>query len=184
MRQLLGASRSQRRGPAALRVRARQGARGCRPYEESFAHYAAGNALRNACTRTTPHENAATSSAASSSFHAGVSSPARAGGGVAGPDPIFIVGLPRAGSTLLEQILASHSLVEGTMELPDMPQIARDLAARRAQRRGAFFDAVAALTRASCAPSASATSNDPRAIARPGRRSSSTRCPTTCCTSG
>ena len=40
-------------------------------------------------------------------------------------DPIFIVGLPRAGSTLIEQILSSHSQVEGTMELPDMPAIAQ-----------------------------------------------------------
>ncbi|MBS0417172.1 MAG: sulfotransferase [Proteobacteria bacterium] len=39
------------------------------------------------------------------------------------PDPIFIVGLPRAGSTLLEQILASHSRVEGTQELPNIQQI-------------------------------------------------------------
>ena len=52
---------------------------------------------------------------------------ASAGGAAAG-DPIFIVGLPRAGSTLLEQILASHSTVEGTMELPDVPQMARELA--------------------------------------------------------
>lgn len=42
------------------------------------------------------------------------------GAGCPAPDPIFIVGLPRAGSTLLEQILASHSLVEGTMELPNI----------------------------------------------------------------
>ena len=40
------------------------------------------------------------------------------------PDPIFILGMPRAGSTLIEQILASHSAVEGTMELPDIPAIA------------------------------------------------------------
>jgi tetratricopeptide (TPR) repeat protein len=40
-------------------------------------------------------------------------------------DPIFIVGLPRAGSTLVEQILSSHSLVEGTSELPDIPALAR-----------------------------------------------------------
>lgn len=40
--------------------------------------------------------------------------------GVKDPDPIFIVGLPRSGSTLLEQILASHSLVDGTSELPDL----------------------------------------------------------------
>ncbi|GAB7555678.1 tetratricopeptide repeat-containing sulfotransferase family protein [Novosphingobium sp. 11B] len=40
------------------------------------------------------------------------------------PDPIFILGLPRAGSTLIEQILSSHSRVEGTMELPDIPAMA------------------------------------------------------------
>ena len=51
------------------------------------------------------------------------------------PDPIFIVGLPRSGSTLLEQILASHSRVEGTMELPSMPRIVQRSARPRAQRR-------------------------------------------------
>jgi tetratricopeptide (TPR) repeat protein len=49
---------------------------------------------------------------------------ARKGHGHPAPDPIFILGMPRAGSTLIEQILASHSAVEGTMELPDMPAIA------------------------------------------------------------
>jgi tetratricopeptide (TPR) repeat protein len=47
--------------------------------------------------------------------------------GALGADPIFIVGLPRAGSTLIEQILASHSMVEATMELPDLQVIAREL---------------------------------------------------------
>jgi hypothetical protein len=47
--------------------------------------------------------------------------------GCTAPDPIFIVGLPRSGSTLIEQILASHSQVEGTMELPDITSIARRL---------------------------------------------------------
>lgn len=47
------------------------------------------------------------------------------------PDPIFIVGLPRAGSTLLEQILASHSQVEGTMELPNILALAHKLDGRR-----------------------------------------------------
>jgi tetratricopeptide (TPR) repeat protein len=54
----------------------------------------------------------------------------RAGVGARGADPIFILGLPRAGSTLLEQILASHSLVEGTQELADIPRIALDLQGR------------------------------------------------------
>src|SRR6202011_1146085 len=54
----------------------------------------------------------------------------RAGAGAPDPDPIFIVGLPRSGSTLLEQILASHSQVEGTQELPNVQQIVSNLPGR------------------------------------------------------
>ena len=50
-------------------------------------------------------------------------------------DPIFIVGLPRAGSTLLEQILSSHSLVEGTTELPDILTLSGRLR-RKGKRQG------------------------------------------------
>src|SRR6202030_2126052 len=73
---------------------------------------------------------------------------ARAGSGLTAPDPIFILGLPRAGSTLLEQILASHPLVEGTIELPDIPRIAREITARKGttDEETGFFEAVAALT--------------------------------------
>lgn len=46
------------------------------------------------------------------------------GAGYDAPDPIFVLGMPRAGSTLIEQILASHSQVEGTSELPDIPVLA------------------------------------------------------------
>jgi len=52
---------------------------------------------------------------------------ARAGVGAPDSDPIFIVGLPRSGSTLVEQILASHSQVDGTQELPDIPRIVREI---------------------------------------------------------
>jgi len=52
------------------------------------------------------------------------------GAGAQNPDPIFIVGLPRAGSTLLEQVLASHSRVEGTQELADIPRMVLDLQGR------------------------------------------------------
>ena len=52
---------------------------------------------------------------------------AMAGAGAPDPDPIFVLGLPRAGSTLIEQILASHSAIEGTMELPDIPALALSL---------------------------------------------------------
>ena len=55
---------------------------------------------------------------------------ARQGWGVADPDPIFVLGLPRSGSTLLEQILASHSQVEGTQELPDIQHIVHELQGR------------------------------------------------------
>jgi hypothetical protein len=53
------------------------------------------------------------------------------GGGCQAPDPIFIVGLPRSGSTLLEQIVASHSQVDGTKELPDILRIVRRLGGQR-----------------------------------------------------
>lgn len=56
---------------------------------------------------------------------------ARSAMGCDAPDPIFIVGLPRSGSTLLEQILASHSQVDGTMELPNIPMTARRLGDRK-----------------------------------------------------
>jgi hypothetical protein len=51
--------------------------------------------------------------------------------GASDPAPIFVVGLPRAGSTLIEQILASHSFVEGTQELPDLMSIAIRLSGRK-----------------------------------------------------
>ena len=51
----------------------------------------------------------------------------RTGVGYDAPDPIFIVGLPRSGSTLVEQILASHSQVEGTSELPVLGKIAESI---------------------------------------------------------
>ena len=54
----------------------------------------------------------------------------RQGWGDPRPDPIFILGLPRSGSTLLEQILASHSQVEGTQELADIQRIVLDLQGR------------------------------------------------------
>jgi tetratricopeptide (TPR) repeat protein len=55
----------------------------------------------------------------------------KTGSGFAAADPIFILGLPRAGSTLLEQILASHSQVEGTMELPNILALSHKLGGRR-----------------------------------------------------
>ena len=56
----------------------------------------------------------------------------KAGAGHDAPDPIFILGLPRAGSTLLEQILASHSQIDGTLELPNILALAHCLRGRKA----------------------------------------------------
>ena len=98
-------------------------------YAQSFAHYAAGNRQRRdelpyRAKQTTAHVDASCQLLGRREFAA------RSAGGHLANDPIFVVGLPRAGSTLLEQILASHSQVEGTMELPDIGTIAADLGGR------------------------------------------------------
>ena len=115
-------------------------------YEDSFAHYAAGNALRRKLHGYDPEENSRFVRRSKQLFTWEFFAE-RAGAGAEAPDPIFIVGLPRAGSTLIEQILASHPLVEGTMELPELPKIARELAGpKREEESGAFLERVAALT--------------------------------------
>jgi tetratricopeptide (TPR) repeat protein len=75
---------------------------------------------------------------------------ARAGHGAAAPDPIFIVGLPRAGSTLIEQILASHSQVEGTMELPDLVMIVEELGGRPKSEDRQYPGVLASLSAEAC----------------------------------
>ena len=97
-----------------------------REAERAFGHYAAGNAIR---ARQLGYEAQSTSQMVAAmrqtftpEFYA-----ARQGWGCAAADPVFILGLPRAGSTLIEQILSSHSQIEGTMELPDLPAIAGQL---------------------------------------------------------
>jgi tetratricopeptide (TPR) repeat protein len=99
-------------------------------YARSFEHYEQGNKLRRALVQYDADDNARqvqrSKQLLTAEFFA-----ARKDWGCDAPDPIFIVGLPRAGSTLLEQILSSHPLVEGTMELPDIIDIARSLGGRR-----------------------------------------------------
>ena len=93
-------------------------------YAEAFAHYAAGAALR----ASTYNPDILTGLVArSKALFKRDAMAARAGGGSRSPAPIFIVGLPRSGSTLIEQILASHSQVEGTMELPEIRFLADEL---------------------------------------------------------
>src|SRR5205807_2465298 len=64
--------------------------------------------------------------------------------GVPAADPIFIVGLPRSGSTLIEQILASHSAVEGTHELAEIPRLVLELRGREPESANPRYPAVLA----------------------------------------
>ena len=100
-------------------------------FEASFRHYAEGNRQRRA---ELPYEPGETTRHLERSRRllAREALAQRAGVGHPAHDPIFIVGLPRAGSTLIEQILASHPLVEGTMELPNITSISAELNERNA----------------------------------------------------
>jgi hypothetical protein len=98
-------------------------------FVDSFHYYELGNALKRAESNYRPEiiENNTRQQieVCTREFFA-----TRAGFGIPDRDPIFIVGLPRSGSTLLEQILASHSQVEGTQELPNIQQIVGNLRGR------------------------------------------------------
>ena len=107
-------------------------------YAASFEHYARGNALRRDELDYDADETAANVERTRALYTPEFLS-ARAGQGCPADDPIFIVGLPRSGSTLVEQILASHSAVEGTSELPDILALARRLGAREKGETGARF---------------------------------------------
>lgn len=95
-------------------------------YPSSWRYYERGNALRRATARYRPDvaEDCArrTIRTCSAAFFAD-----RAGWGVSDPAPIFVVGLPRSGSTLVEQILSSHIQVEGTQELTEIGRYAGEL---------------------------------------------------------
>ena len=98
-------------------------------YTASFRHYDLGNRLRRTMVLHDPDAFSAEVEATAKTFTRAFVAE-RGAGGCAAADPIFIVGLPRSGSTLVEQILASHSQVEGTMELPEMMVIASRLQSR------------------------------------------------------
>ena len=95
-------------------------------YERSFQHYSAGNALHLSIqgydTDANTRRIERLKLGFSQKFFDNI-----AGKGCEAADPIFIIGMPRAGSTLLEQILACHSAIEGTSELSDMISLTRDL---------------------------------------------------------
>ncbi|MGK2924398.1 MAG: sulfotransferase [Lysobacterales bacterium] len=96
-------------------------------FDASFRFYQRGNAIRRINHRHNVKVNVFNTARQIKALDAAFFE-SRKGVGCPAPDPIFIVGLPRAGSTLLEQILASHSQVEGTAELTDIITISRKLA--------------------------------------------------------
>ena len=108
---------------------------------EAWGYYARGNALKRSAASYAPEVFET-----NTREQIRVCTPAffeqRAGWGDPRPDPIFILGLPRAGSTLLEQILASHSRVEGTQELADVQRVVLELQGRSADMEAPRYPAV------------------------------------------
>jgi tetratricopeptide (TPR) repeat protein len=99
-------------------------------YGDSYRYYERGNALKRAESRYRA-QIVETNTRRQVQVCTADFFQARSGFGAPDPDPIFILGLPRAGSTLLEQILASHSAVEGTQELAEIPRAAAELQGRQ-----------------------------------------------------
>lgn len=103
-------------------------------WSRSFAHYDAGNALRRAgFDYDAAEQSAMIGRRAAQMTHEFF---AKRDGGYDAAEPIFILGMPRAGSTLIEQILSSHSLIEGTQELPDIGMIAQRIAGQGGDTEG------------------------------------------------
>lgn len=91
--------------------------------DEAFAHYSRANALRLKLHPYAPRDVSKFVDESIATFTA--EALLKRSSGSHSAEPIFIVGMPRSGSTLLEQVLSSHSLVEGTSELQDIPILAR-----------------------------------------------------------
>ena len=133
MQQLLASDKRQRSNEAQLHFALGRAFEQRQEYAQAFAHYARGNALRRLDAPFDAGKFERRSERIRAFFDAAFFAE-RAGSGNPSAAPIFIVGLPRSGSTLIEQILASHSRVEGTMELPNILNIVAqfdDLAATR-----------------------------------------------------
>ena len=121
-----------------------------RNFSDSFDHYEQGNKLRLARVGWDPTEITTLVQRSKALFTQEFFA-AREDFGTPAADPIFIVGMPRAGSTLVEQILASHSSVEGTMELPDIMALAARLGGKRARGEKSLYpEVLAGLTAEEC----------------------------------
>ncbi|ANU06442.1 tetratricopeptide repeat-containing sulfotransferase family protein [Paraurantiacibacter namhicola] len=99
-------------------------------YEKAFRFYEQGNELKRKQSRY--KDDVMTAEFDAQIEHCGRDLFAKhEGSGFAAGDPIFVVGLPRAGSTLIEQILASHSQIDGTLELPNILTLSHQLRGRK-----------------------------------------------------
>ena len=112
-------------------------------YARAFPHYARGNALRRQMVPWGADDNSARLRR-SLQLYTPEFFRERVGCGSAAPDPIFIIGMPRAGSTLIEQILSSHPAVEGTMELPEINTLIRSLWQREGASVGVPYQDIVA----------------------------------------
>ena len=112
-------------------------------YSTAFNYYQRGNGLKRAQSGYDAQKMGVELQAQATFFSKDVFA-SRPDSGDPACDPIFIVGLPRAGSTLLEQILASHSLVDGTLELPNILSIAQSLRRRGQEEGNAEYPAIIA----------------------------------------
>ena len=103
-----------------------QGCEAIGEYDEAFFHLDSGNKIKNKQSKYSiekmDRELQAQIDVCNESFFE-----KHGNGGHETKDPIFILGLPRSGSTLLEQILASHSMIDGTLELPNILSMAQSL---------------------------------------------------------
>ncbi len=112
-------------------------------FAASFTHYAQGNALRRASLPYRADDATARVRRSRELFTAEFIA-SHTGAGNPCADPIFIVGLPRSGSTLVEQILSSHSAVEGTMELPEVISLTHELRREGGEGSGTSYHQVLA----------------------------------------
>lgn len=112
-------------------------------WEGAFSHYARGNAIKRTQVDYSA-DRMKDDFERQKGFFSAERARALSSGGHDAADPVFIVGLPRAGSTLIEQILASHSAIDGTLELPNILAMAHRLNGRRRRQDEARYPGVLA----------------------------------------
>ena len=137
-------------------------------HAESFTYYQRGNALKKegSLYRPAAQERAVRRQMeiCTPEFFA-----ARRGWGCPDPSPIFVLGLPRAGSTLIEQILASHPQVEGTMELANIPRLVGSLGSGDRFGETHYPGVLPELTEAQCRAFGEAYIRDTRVYRKEGK---------------